>query len=60
MIRAGRRHFKKDEVRYTDKGTDQEHCSICVHYVNMTTCEIVSGQINPRGWCKKFSRKRRV
>jgi len=50
----------KETAEYTDRGTDEEHCSICSHYVNSTTCEIVAGKIAPRGWCKHFDRRRPV
>lgn len=46
----------KEQVRYTDSGTDAEHCSICTHYLNPTTCEVVVGRIVPRGWCKLFAK----
>ena len=45
--------FSKSTVDYTDKGK-KEHCSICKHYINKTTCEIVAGIINPNGWCNRF------
>lgn len=47
----------KSSVAYTDSGTDAEHCSICTHYLNPTTCKIVAGRIRPEGWCKRFNRK---
>ena len=46
--------YDKVEVRYTDRG-GKEHCSICRHYLNYDTCEIVSGDIRPNGWCNRFS-----
>ena len=48
--------YSRREVAYTDKGTDAEHCSICRHYINATTCRIVAGRIEPGGWCKKFDK----
>lgn len=50
------RHSKED-AKYTDSGTDAEHCSICTHYLNPTTCAIVVGRIVPRGWCRFFEKK---
>ncbi len=46
--------FSKTEVAYTDKGTIEEHCSACVHYIDRKTCAIVHGAIKPGGWCKMF------
>lgn len=47
----------KSSVDYTDNGSKSEHCSICEHYVNPTTCEVVVGRIVPEGWCKRFDLK---
>lgn len=47
------RKLPKSEVHYTDKGK-AEHCSICEHYMNKTTCKIVAGEINHNGWCNRF------
>jgi hypothetical protein len=46
--------YSKAEAKYTDNGTEAEHCYICEHYVNATTCAIVTGKISPEGWCKYF------
>lgn len=53
----------KQKVNYTDNhGTSNEQCSKCKHYlkvnVNIGACVVVSGQINPNGWCKMFARKK--
>lgn len=48
------RHFTKAEVKYSSHGLPEEHCSICTHYANRTTCKIVEGPIVPGGWCNKF------
>lgn len=52
--------LSKPSVSYTDSGTDAEHCSICIHYLNPTTCDIVVGRIRPEGWCERFDKKRKV
>jgi hypothetical protein len=50
--------LSKRTVEYTDDhGDSSEQCSKCSHYVNQTTCDIVSGSINPEGWCKEFERE---
>lgn len=46
----------KETVKYTDHGTKQEHCSICVHFVGPSTCEVVLGQVSPQGWCNQFKK----
>ena len=50
--------FFKAVVAYTHQGTPKEHCSICAHYINATTCGIVRGRISPGGWCKKFHKSK--
>jgi len=50
----------KESAEYTDHGTEDEHCAICSHYVNSTTCEIVAGRIVSGGWCKHFDHRRPV
>lgn len=47
----------KSEARYTDNGTQQEHCGICQHFISPNQCAIVIGKVVPGGWCKFFERK---
>ena len=53
--RLANKPYTMEEVEYTDDGSEAEHCSICDHYVNATTCAIVNGVINAGGWCNKFT-----
>jgi hypothetical protein len=46
----------KQEVRYSDHGTDREHCQICRYYVHGGACTKVAGRISPQGWCRKFKK----
>ena len=46
--------YTQQQAHYTDRGTKAEHCEICEHYVNPTTCRIVSGEIRSYGWCEHF------
>jgi hypothetical protein len=43
----------KIEASY-GKGSPEEHCKICSHYVSGGACEIVKGQIDPGAWCRYF------
>lgn len=45
--------MRATEYHLTD-GPD--HCSVCRHYVNSTTCSLVIGTIAPDGWCNQFTR----
>lgn len=47
----------KEQTDYTPNGSEAEHCSICAHYINPTTCEVVIGRIQPEGWCKLWRKK---
>lgn len=46
----------KESVRYSDRGSDKEHCAICAHYQGNNTCEVVAGKVSPHGWCERFKR----
>jgi dihydroorotase len=46
----------KASVKYTDEGHKNNHCSICEHYINNNTCQIVIGKIKPMGWCNRFEK----
>ncbi len=49
--------YAKTEVAYTPKAMKKdERCALCEHYEGGSTCDIVSGNINPGGWCNKFER----
>lgn len=57
--------FAKAEVAYTNDGRPSEHCgpivgwsgkNDCANFIYPSACEIVTGKISPRGWCKKWER----
>lgn len=51
--------YTKYQVQYENPAKDPRyHCSICEHYVNKTTCQIVQGKIDPEAWCNKFEKKK--
>ncbi len=50
--------YTKYQVQYENPAkVSSKHCSICEHYLNKTTCEIVQGKIDPEAWCNKYERK---
>jgi hypothetical protein len=49
----------KPAVKYTDHGTEAEHCAICVHFMPPRSCGVVAGTIAPRGWCSRFRRRKK-
>jgi len=55
LVRDQVKPYTMEEVEYTNEGSEAEHCSICDHYVNASSCAIVNGLISPDGWCNKFT-----
>ncbi len=50
--------YAKTEVDYTPKAMKKdERCALCTHYEWSGSCDIVSGKIDPSGWCNKFDAK---
>lgn len=47
----------KAQAKYTDDGSDTEHCSICQNFVAPKTCKVVIGDVVPGGWCKFFEKR---
>ena len=48
--------LSKVSVKYTNEGSNKEHCSICENYLGNGKCKIVHGKISPDGWCDRFER----
>lgn len=46
----------KKEVNYSE-GMQSSHCGICRFFQKPSTCEKVSGRIDPSYWCKLFEKK---
>lgn len=45
----------KSEVDYSPaKDDSDERCALCAHFQLPDACELVSGEINPEYWCKRF------
>ena len=53
----------KKDMHYQDKPKDGQDCDDCIHFIPgksakaMGTCQIVSGEISPKGWCIEFQQK---
>jgi hypothetical protein len=47
--------FTKSEASYRNSPHNGQHCSICTFFEKPHSCRLVSGTINPSGWCKFFS-----
>jgi hypothetical protein len=44
-------------VQYQTTPKDGNKCSTCVNFEAPSTCKIVSGTIDPNGWCIAFAPK---
>ena len=48
----------QDIVQYRQTpGDDGSKCSACVNFEAPNACKIVTGNINPNGWCVAFAPK---
>ena len=45
------------KARYQSRPHGRERCAGCIHFQAPNGCEIVEGQISPRGWCRNFTPK---
>lgn len=44
-------------VQYQTTPKDGNKCSLCVNFVAPNACKIVSGTIDPNGWCIAYAPK---
>ena len=47
----------KETVQYQDAPKDGAECDKCVNWVAPNGCNIVAGNINPKGWCVAYAPK---
>jgi hypothetical protein len=48
----------KAVVKYQEKSTTGKKCQDCLHFIPETsTCKLVDGKINPKGWCTFYLNK---
>jgi hypothetical protein len=45
----------KGEAKYVDRPKGQQRCEICLNFQPPNRCEIVAGDIKPKGWCQYFA-----
>jgi hypothetical protein len=51
---AQQRARTKEELRYTDQGSPEEHCANCEYYLPDRACFYVLGEISKAGWCENW------
>ena len=44
-------------VAYQDQPNGDKECDNCTFFVAPNACKTVDGEINPKGWCKIYSKK---
>ena len=44
-------------VQYQEKPKGQQECDNCVQFVAPSSCKMVEGKINPKGWCQLYAPK---
>jgi hypothetical protein len=44
-------------VQYQEKPKGTQECDGCLHFVAPSSCKMVEGKINPKGWCALFAPK---
>jgi len=46
--------LRKEDVRYQDQPKGNQRCAGCKNFVQPGACRVVSGSVNPSGWCLLF------
>jgi hypothetical protein len=44
-------------VQYQEKPKGPQECDNCLHFVAPSSCKMVEGKINPKGWCSLYAPK---
>jgi hypothetical protein len=55
--RAQDQKIEPSLVQYQQMPKDGAECDKCVNWVPPNACKIVSGTINPKGWCVAYAPK---
>lgn len=52
---AAQSKVSKTDAKYQDHPHGEQRCEICLQFRPPSTCNIVEGQISPKGWCQFFA-----
>jgi hypothetical protein len=44
-------------VQYQEKPKGPQECDNCLQFVAPSSCKLVDGKINPKGWCQLYAPK---
>jgi hypothetical protein len=45
------------QVQYQQTPKGKQECSNCLQFIAPDSCKLVSGKINPKGWCLLYAAK---
>lgn len=54
---AAQEKLTKAQAKYQDHPKGQQRCEICLQFRPPHQCNLVAGQISPKGWCQYFAAK---
>jgi hypothetical protein len=49
--------ISQKSAKYRPQPHGIQRCEICVQFRPPNSCQLVSGEINPKGWCQYFAAK---
>lgn len=49
--------LRKEDVRYQDQPKGNQRCSGCKNFIQPSACKVVTGSVNPNGWCLLYQAK---
>jgi hypothetical protein len=52
---SAQQKLSKADAKYQEQPNGQQRCEICLQFRPPASCQIVSGEISPKGWCQFFA-----
>ena len=52
---AAQTKLNETDAKYQDHPHGEQRCEICLQFRPPSTCNLVEGQISPKGWCQFFA-----
>jgi hypothetical protein len=52
---AAQQKIAQKLVQYQEKPKGPQECDNCLHFVAPSSCKMVEGKINPKGWCQLYA-----
>ena len=54
---AAQAKIAQNLVKYQEKPKGPQECDNCLHFIPPSSCKVVAGKINPKGWCQLYAPK---